>query len=128
MIIFKRLGYTIKLSNLDWHSIRERFDLGKAKLDNEGEHYVIKTPCFMCKKYHKPNDCGDCPIYKVLGEEFGRGSCTDLVESFFPDKEPDFNLESSEVWWSIFCDKEARRELKALNKIMDKIEEENGKT
>lgn len=122
MIRFERFGKTIKLTNEDWQGIKKRYDLTKAEYDDETGEYYIKIPCSLCKKYQdEAYDCSDdCPIMKALGDDSGYYACADLLDSFFKDAK--FGSGEEDISWYKSNDKQARRQIKRLNKIMDDIE------
>lgn len=128
MIVFEKFGYTIKLSNKDWKNIRKRFDLKRALLvkENDVDYFVVGIPCSLCKKYITKggwNCSDDCPFMKAFGDYFGNFACGELIDSLFNDTE--FQVEQDYIRWHKSVNKKARRQIKRLNQIMDKIEEEN---
>ncbi len=127
MIVFERLGYTIKLSSADWKGLRRRLDLSKAEYVDK-EFYLIDVKCLLCKKYYIRTkfggDCKKCPIHKAIDCEAHNDACAVLMNSFFVDIGFEFN--ESEIWWDEEKGKKARRQIKRLNEIMDKIEKDNG--
>ena len=125
MIVFKRLGKTIKLTNGDWRGIRRRFDLDKAKLVDK-EFFAIVVPCSLCEKYQsrKPlsHRCERCPLYKAISDSHD-DPCFTLMNSFLRNTE--FEIIGSMIWWEFEDNENARRQVKRLNKIMDEIEGQN---
>lgn len=118
MIVFKRYGHTFKIRNDDWKNLRERFNPENV-VSQPGEcfpdHWKIDIPCSFCCRYHHLG-CERCPIQKF-------GGCNKFFDKLF--RKTKLKIGTSFVRWEKSVDKKARRQLKRLNKIMDKIEEEN---
>lgn len=121
MITFEMNGKKVKLKNVEWRNTRNRFNLEKAEYDKEDREYCIDVPCNICGKYNQ--DCCLCPL-GVFIEQFGDESpCTHFLFSLF--KKGKFGVTEYVVWWHKKNDKQARRQIKRVNEMMDKIEEQN---
>ncbi len=123
MIIFKRYGHTFKIKNDDWKKLRMRFDPENARLESEFGKYYINLFCSLCSRY-KRNHCIKCP-FEVLekGHPCPRFGCSVFFDKLLRFKY--FSFWTGYVSWEAEVDKEARKQLKRMQKIMDKIEEEN---
>ena len=115
MIIFVKFGETIKIRNDHWKRLRARFNPENAVLNEDDERYEIRRTCPFCSAYY---ECKGCPL-----EEFdGKYGCFPFFEKVFKgDTEFDHD-DITKIYWDEDFDKEARRELHKLQKMMDKIE------
>jgi hypothetical protein len=112
MITFKKFGETIKIRGDHWKRLRARYNPEKAKLDDEV--YAISVSCPFCNKY----SCKKCP-FGVFGDEYG---CYTFFERFFPMGKEFDSDDITQVDWYEEDDKQARRQLARLQRMMDKIE------
>ncbi len=116
MIVFKRYGHTFKFRNDDWKALRARYDIKNAVYNKKDKEWRIKKDCTVCKRHI---ECKDCP-FGCLGE-FG---CFAFVEKMFKKRK----FDSSDRPWVKWENKDndlVHKQLKRMQKIMDKIEEEN---
>lgn len=119
MIVFKKYGHTFKIRDDDWKNIRERFNPKNAVSQSAYppfvDHWKIGISCSLCHKYHHFN-CEGCPINKF-------GGCAEFFSRLF--RKSVLKIGTSFVRWEKSVDEKARRQLNRVQKIMDKIEEEN---
>lgn len=117
MIVFKKFGKTVRISNRHWKSLRSRFNPDNAKKDNGQEQFTISRPCLLC---HEHEDCERCGF-----EVFKRGEisgCTIFLKRLLRNKVAFCAGNIDEVWWETRDNDKARRQLKRTQKLMDEIE------
>ena len=123
MIVFEKFGYTFKIRNDDWKKLRKRFNPDNAILYDDLDRYYINANCILCDRYRN-NHCIKCPFdaftLDITTILYG---CSIFFGKLF--RKQQFSVGTEYISWEKEVDKEARRQLKRLNKIMDKIEEEN---
>lgn len=117
MIIFKKFGKKVKITNADWKKLRARFNPHKAVATSLG--YAIKKACPFCKKYHHYLHCKGCPL-TIFADDGGLG-CENFFLKLFPDMEFETG-DISEVYWDKCCDIEVRIQLYKLQTMMGVIE------
>ena len=116
MIIFKKFGETVSISNRDWKKLRARFNPHNASFKTK--YYMVEKACPFCPKYNDDN-CLDCPLDIFTdGLELG---CEIFFNKLFPDR---FfvTTEIGEIKWHKEIDLAVRKQLGQLQKMMDKIE------
>lgn len=120
MIVFERFGHTFKIRNDDWKGLRERFNLNNIKPGNC--YYNILIPCSLCQRY-KNNYCLNCPFRVLESNHSAKYGCAIFLTKFFEVTK--FTTFTDKLSWTKIENEEVRKQLKKLNKIMDKIEKEN---
>lgn len=118
MVVFKKFGYTFRIRNDDWKQLRERFNPKNAVLVN-GEGYEIRRYCPLCSRYLK---CKGCTFKKLKADIFP--GCMNFFSGLYYDKKFNTN-QRSEISWDKKNNKQARRQLYRLQRMMDEIEEQN---
>lgn len=118
MITFKMFGFTYEIQDDDWKIIRDRFNLDNAIKTGAktGAEWRIPTSCSLCDRYD--SNCSTCPM-QVTGDK----GCSWFFNKLFQIKR--FGTGRYSVSWSKECNAIARKQLKRLNQIMDKIETDN---
>lgn len=122
MIVFKRYGKTVKISNRHWKSLRRRFNPDnavKSRLDSGG--FRIWRYCLLCREHHGCERCGLGVFGKEGGEEPTRG-CAIFLRRLFKNKVAFDAGDVDVVRWHKGNDAEVRRQLKRIQKLMDEIE------
>ena len=114
MIIFKKFGETFEIQDSHWKRLRERFNPKNAKLIVSRGMYQIRKKCPFCSTY---NSCKGCPF-----EVFEKYGCFDFFERIFPNGIEFDATETPTIDWDEKHDKEARKQLNRIQKMMDKIE------
>ena len=125
MITFEMFGHKLKIRNDDWKKLRNRFDPDNARFCIYNDKYWIDVYCSLCQRYKDCNICGKCP-FEILEKNdatLGAFGCFVFFDKLF--KKRVFVPSEGSVSWSKHDDREARRQLNRMQKIMDKIEEEN---
>ena len=119
MITFTHKGHKVSIRNDDWGKLRRRFNPDKAKKNRNGD-YVIDIPCSLCEKHYSVKSaCRECPLDKIGG--FGSFGCTNLINSILRRKA--FKLGFDDINWDRKENSQARRQLRAILRRMDKIEQ-----
>ena len=123
MINFEFKGHKISICNDDWRRLKERFDVKNAEQD-EFNNWSIQIPCSLCKRYRKRfGNCGKCPLDEIRGEFLG--GCANLLNSILKKEYAGFSV--NEISWFPEENRQARRQLKAILRRMEKIEAEQEK-
>jgi len=118
MINFTFRGHKISIRNDDWRKLKERFDPENAKEENQ--RFLIKKGCPLCKKYRRNFSCEKCPLDKFSIEL--KTGCGVLINSIIPTDIIIFF--ESYIEWNKRNNAQARRQLKAILRRMEKIEAE----
>ena len=113
MINFTFKGHKISIRNDDWKKLKERFN--PDNVEKRLSYFIINKKCSLCERYHPNSNCRECP-FGVLG----RIGCSNLLRSilrkFYFDNGQDY------IEWNAEDDAQARRQLKAILRRMEKIE------
>ena len=124
MINFTFKGHKISIRNDDWRKLKERFNVERAEKDMSG--YRIRKLCSICKRYYlrdASDSCENCPFHEIphsLCEP-----CMVILNSLFVVNK--FESTINYIRW-IKCDnRQARRQLKAILRRMEKVEASQGK-
>ena len=120
MIIFKKFGKKVKITNKDWKQLRARFTPHNAI--RKGGRYIIEKGCPFCPKYQPTAscECKGCPL-AVFAHSHHLG-CEIFFSKLFPGME--FNAgDITEISWWKEDDVKARTQLYKLQVMMGKIEE-----
>ena len=113
MIHFTFRGHKISIRNDDWRKLKERFNAENAERDAYGD-YAIKIPCPLCLRYE---NCVGCPL-----ENINNNGCATILYSIFGRRK--FNAgDRDRIWWFGDDNAQARRQLKAILRRMEKIEQ-----
>lgn len=115
MIIFKRYGKTVRISNRHWKSLRARFNPDNAKKGKE--YFIISRYCLLCREHEGCERCG-LGVFK-RGEISG---CAIFLKRLFRNKVAFCASNIDEIWWETKDDSKARQQLKRLQKFMNEIE------
>lgn len=123
MIVFKRYEHTFKIRNDDWKDLRERFNYKNAIEICYGS-FRTSIPCSLCVRYGK--NCKKrragimrrCPF-----SVFENSKCEEFFDRIFRKRR--FTMGRNYVYWTHPNMSSVRRQLNLIQKIMDKIEEEN---
>ena len=114
MINFTFKGHKINIRNDDWKKLKERLNPDNAKRDRYGD-FSINIKCPFCPP-DSFSGCVGCPFEKM--ERFG---CDTILNSFF--KKRYFNTGyKTKISWLKKDNSQARRQLKAILRRMEKIE------
>lgn len=119
MITFTHKGHKVSIRNDDWKSLKRRFKPDNAKKAISGD-YLIDIPCSLCERHYNPDlCCQKCPLDKISG--FASFGCTILINSILRKKT--FRLGFNDIEWDKIDNSKARRQLKAIIRRMEKIEQ-----
>jgi len=113
----KYKGVTAYITEADWRNLLRRLDPARAKKIKG--RFVISVPSSLCKRFHRPigryeASCTKCPL-RVF-EAMGEVGCDRLEHGLIPEKI--FIATTTEVFWAIEDDKEARYQLAKLRDII----------
>ena len=119
MIIFKKFGKKVKITNKDWKQLKARFNPHNAI--RKGSRYIIEKGCPFCPKYQPfaSCECKGCPL-AVFSHE-GKLGCERFFNELFLSKDFDARSIGEVLWWK-GDDLKARTQLHKLQGMMDKIE------
>ena len=117
MITFTHKGCKASIRNDDWKKLKERFNPDNAR--KVGDFWSMDLPCSLCMRYKDDNKCTRCPL-SCMEDEFRRG-CGSLVKSLFPALAVE--LFEDGLKWSLKDNRKAHRQLKAIIRRMEKIEQ-----
>jgi len=120
MINFTFKGHKISIRNDDWRRLKERFNAENANCCSH-LYCEIKIKCPLCERFKA--GCNLCP----LGMKNIDMYCGDFMDSFFKFREQIFDTLPTCVYWEKENDRQARRQLKAILRRMEKIEAEQEK-
>lgn len=119
MIIFKKFDKTIEICNDHWKKLRTRYSPENAVYIKSREVYKIRKKCPFCDLYNTTHgdECNGCPF-----RAFGLHGCYEFFEQVFSSGQAFESDVIAEITWDKGDDKEARKQLTKLQKMMDKIE------
>jgi len=123
MIKFTFKGYDIAIRNDDWKKLKKRFNPDNAKCNADG-NFAIDIICSLCERYRKNTVyCTKCPLDKIAYVEiFG---CGEIMASIW--RREYLEVSQDYIWWDKRNNKQARRQLRALLRRMEKIEQNQEK-
>ena len=117
MIVFKRYGKTVKISNRHWKSLRARFNPNKA--ETYFDNFQILKDCLLCKEHEACDRCGFGEF--AVGEIVG---CINFFRLLFKGKSVLITENLDKVMWKRRNNALAVEQLNRIQKLMDKIEGE----
>lgn len=127
MIIFKRYGKTLRISNENWKGLRERFNSNYAR--KYKNTYVIRIDCPLCKifKLHAFQVCASKNGRACTFKQFstpGTIGCMAFFQKLFRDGPLFDGGWKDKIYWQAELDISVRKQLKRIQKLMDEVEKE----
>jgi len=125
MIEFKRFGKTVRISNENWKGLRERFNLNYAR--RYKNTYVIRVDCPLCRIFKpRAQDCISKNGRTCSFRQFSAGDvgCIVFFNKLFRNGLLFDGTWRDKILWKAEKDKQVRKQLKRIQKLMDEIEKE----